>query len=538
MNIKVKILVPSLVAVAMMAVVGVASYLGLKNMRASLDQMATQGLQHIELLNQTRSSLLQANNGAYRLFSTMANFDEARIKKETANVLAHADKAIQILKTMQGRSDLEEAERKALAALDEPLAKYRKNVAQAIDMAESDLASGTGMMQAADKRFLEVEGKLNSFLDEQQKEAVAMVAATQSASSKTIGVIVAMLVAAVVASTAIALWLSARIVGPLLDAITTAKSVANGNLANHIDTTGRDETGELMRALAVMQESLRTLIVQIGSNAQATDATCRSMSEALAKINESVSGQTDATSAVAAAVQEMSVSVTNISENANHSLEANQSSAQLAVQGADTIKCAFDEMTSISRAVSEAANVIENVGQQSSEISSVVSVIREVADQTNLLALNAAIEAARAGEAGRGFAVVADEVRKLAEKTTRSSKEITEMIAKMQQSSEAAVKNIHAVVSQVEKSATYAQIARDSIERIRTGAGESEGYARDISLSLREQTQTGQMIAQQVEDISRMSEENANSVVNAQAAMRELEAESSSLQASVSRFKT
>jgi methyl-accepting chemotaxis protein len=190
-------------------------------------------------------------------------------------------------------------------------------------------------------------------------------------------------------------------------------------------------------------------------------------------------------------------------------------------------------MTRIAKTVSDAAAVVENVGQQSTEVSSIVRVIREVADQTNLLALNAAIEAARAGEAGRGFAVVADEVRKLAEKTTRSAEEITRMIAAMQQSSTHAVKNIHEVVTQVETTATYAQNARESIERIHSSAEESEGFAREISLSLREQTQTGQMIAQQVEGITRMSEENAHSVANAESAMRELEDQSRGLQAAV-----
>jgi len=176
------------------------------------------------------------------------------------------------------------------------------------------------------------------------------------------------------------------------------------------------------------------------------------------------------------------------------------------------------------------------VGQQSNEISSIVRVIREVADQTNLLALNAAIEAARAGEAGRGFAVVADEVRKLAEKTTRSAEEITRMIAAIQKSSDVAVNSIHHAVQQVETTAALAGEARASIERIQANVGQSTGFARDISSALGEQSQASSLIAQQVEGITRMSEINTQSVGQAGTAMRTLEDESNELLAAVARF--
>ncbi len=165
-NIKTKILIPSLVTMAMMLVLVIVSYFGMKTMQQTLDDINTKGMQHIALLNDCRSELLKANIGAYRLFSSMANFDEARIKKDSATIVAHADSAMQLLKKMSERSDIEEDEKKELATFGEHMAKYRKSVAQAIDMAQSDIASGTGMMQAADKRFVEIEGKLDKMLGE------------------------------------------------------------------------------------------------------------------------------------------------------------------------------------------------------------------------------------------------------------------------------------------------------------------------------------------------------------------------------------
>lgn len=537
MNIKTKILIPSLVAVAMMLALGIVSFLGMRNMQQTLDQVATKGMQHIALLSESRGELLEANLAAYRLFSTMANFDEARIKKETGIVLGHADRAIQLLKQMRERDDIEAEERQGLDGFVEPLTKYRKTVAQAIDMADSDLASGTGMMQAADKRFLDINTKLDTMLEEQKNEAQVLITTAVARASNAIAVDIGVFLMGLVAAISISLLLAGKIVAPLLEAIRTASSIADGKLTNSIDTSGKDETGDLLRALSGMQSNLRDLISQIGNNARMTTGSCSSMATALQRINQSVGGQNDATTTVAAAVEQMSVSISNIHDNASQALAANRESSELATQGVAVIQNAFDEMTKIASTVKDAAGVIERVGQQSNEISSIMRVIREVADQTNLLALNAAIEAARAGEAGRGFAVVADEVRKLAEKTTNSAEEITRMIGAIQESSGHAVSNIHQVVDQMEVTSTYASSARESIERIHVSSRQSEGFAQDISAALGEQSQASQLIAQQVEGITRMSDENAQSVANAGQAMHELEDVSRTLDTAVARFK-
>lgn len=536
MNVKTKILLPSLVAIGLMLLLGIVSFFGMRSLQQALGDVETKGITRIELLNESRSELFAANVATYRLFATMGNFDAERIKKETEIILAHADKALKLLNTLSTSAGIEESEQKSLTALTEPLAKYRKNVAQAIDMADADLSAGTGMMQAADKRFVEIDKQLSSLIGDRKKEAEAMLTAAAAQSTRTILINIGVFLIGLVATISISLLLAGKIVRPLLSAIQTAASIANGQLTNDINTSGEDETGDLLRTLARMQESLRQLISQIGENAGKASSSCGVMAGSLNQITESVAGQNSATAAVAAAVELMSASMGNINNNANQALIVNKASSELAAQGGAVIQSAFDEMTKITSTVKDAANVIEQVGQQSQEISTIVSVIRDVADQTNLLALNAAIEAARAGESGRGFAVVADEVRKLAEKTTRSAMEISRMIGAIQDSSGQAVSSIHHVAKQVETSATYAGNARESIERIQSNVGQGMGFAKDIASAIEEQSQSSNLIAQQVEDISQMSDKNAQSVANVGQAMHELETDSRVLQAAVARF--
>ncbi len=536
MNIKKKILLPPLLSVLLMLVLGLVSFTGMRSLQNALETVTSRSLQHVLLLNESRDALLEANIGAYRLFSTIGGLDDARIQDETAKIIGHADVAIKILKDLQARADLGEEERKTLAALDPLLAKYRKNVAQAIDMAQSDLASGTGMMQAADKRFQEAAAQMDTLLTGLKQKGQEAVEAARSGARRALTLSMVIFVASVVATLAIALTLSNRILAPLLAAIRTATSIAAGNLTNAVPKGDRDETGDLLRALSSMQDNLRQLIDTIAGNARHALATSKTMAQTLADINNAVEGQNDATSTVAAAIEQMSVSIGNIHENANQALHANRESSGAAEEGGSVIQSAFDEMNRISGTIRAAATVVEHVGRQSNDISAIVQVIREVADQTNLLALNAAIEAARAGEQGRGFAVVADEVRKLAEKTTASAQEIADMIVAVQQSATQAVSDIRHVVEQMSTTANYAEQARQSIERIRASAGQSEGFASEITAALGEQNKASELIAQKVEGITQISETNAKGVAQVNASMRELAERSRQLEEAVTRF--
>ena len=201
------------------------------------------------------------------------------------------------------------------------------------------------------------------------------------------------------------------------------------------------------------------------------------------------------------------------------------------------VQGAAAEMSKIADSVNQSSHFIERLGEHSNQISAIVNVIKEIADQTNLLALNAAIEAARAGEQGRGFAVVADEVRKLAERTARSTEEITAMIGSIQDGTQHAVASMQEGSARVIEGVAMANRAGESMSQISSGANQVISAVSDISSALREQSTASNQVAQNVERIARMTEENSVAANEIAEEAQQLESLAGALENAVSRFK-
>ena len=335
------------------------------------------------------------------------------------------------------------------------------------------------------------------------------------------------------------LWWTVRrwIAQPLDGVVRIANSIAAGDFTNRIEAQKSDEIGRLLRAFAAMQEELRRLMQQIREAADQVATNTEQLKTSAGDVASSSHEQSDAITSMAASVEEMSTSIMLIADNAGQAEQIAHDSVAKARESTGIIDNAVAAMARIADTVRETASTVETLGAHSESISSIAGTIREIADQTNLLALNAAIEAARAGEQGRGFAVVADEVRKLAERTAHSTHEITELIGAIQTGTRAAVSKMNQGVAEVGQGVELAATATESIQAMHAGAESVSRAVAGINDAIREQSTASHSVANGVEQIAGKVEQNSTEAQNTAAAADQLQELAGRLHANIGRFR-
>ncbi|MDB5998005.1 MAG: methyl-accepting chemotaxis protein [Pseudomonas sp.] len=278
--------------------------------------------------------------------------------------------------------------------------------------------------------------------------------------------IVVVAVAAALLTVLLAWLLTRSIVTPLNRALLAAQTIAGGNLSKTIEVDGKDEPARLLQALSTMQTSLRQTIEQIAGSATQLGAAAEELSTVTQEASRGLQQQNNEIEQAATAVNEMTAAVEEVARNAVSTSEASNQSTQAAREGRDRVLDTVDAIQTMTHDVQNTAVMIEGLAAQGRDIGKVLDVIRAIAEQTNLLALNAAIEAARAGEAGRGFAVVADEVRALAHRTAQSTQEIEKMVAGIQNGTGAAVSSMQQNNQRTQSTLEMARAAGVALEQI------------------------------------------------------------------------
>lgn len=312
--------------------------------------------------------------------------------------------------------------------------------------------------------------------------------------------------------------------------------MVNGDMAQLVDISRQDEMGKVLCAVQSTMILLGSVVDQIASVSKNIDGRAKHLTKNMSQVEDGSHSQSEAATGIAAAVEETSVSIDRIADNTSEVKRISEHSKSLADQGMKVVQQVVDGMSGITQAMLSTAQTIQQLGAKSDRIQNIVTSIKEIADQTNLLALNAAIEAARAGEQGRGFAVVADEVRSLAEKTRKSTQDIATMTDEIRESARLAVTDADGTVEKVKSGSVLAEKAGETIVEINEGALKVLHGVEDISSSIREQSQASRDIAVNVEKVAQMSERTIVAVSEIADTVKKLEQLADALEEVVGHF--
>ncbi|RIX43623.1 MAG: methyl-accepting chemotaxis protein [Rhodocyclales bacterium GT-UBC] len=446
------------------------------------------------------------------------------------NIAKNGDIAIGVIKRVEIRDELKRI-------LDQ-WRQYDEASRKLIDLAKTNAqAANDALVPLYNQQFKPLHGALEKFIEARQAEAAKGIQEAKAVSDQTFWEIVILIALITTLNVGTVMFVSTSLKRGLAQLSSGLVPIKQGDLTQRLVMHGKDELADIASDVNDFVSDLQAIVQRTHQRSNQLASAANRLADTSSGLLQSTSTQSDASSTVAAAVEEFSVSIDQVAENANQAEHKANQANELSQTGGREVSVAVGEILQIETVVVKAAQQMDDLGRQATEIGSIVSVIKEVADQTNLLALNAAIEAARAGEQGRGFAVVADEVRKLAERTTSSAQQITNMVHSIQVSSDAAARAMQESNDLVGQSVSQIRNAGASMQKINDSSAGVMCSITDISQALKEQRISGVEIAQNVEKIAQMTDAGRASANEVSSAAHELATLAKALELEVAKFR-
>jgi len=508
MNIKLRLI--ALVSIALLSLFAVGA-LGLIQLRTLDESVARITTHEVPRLVDAKTFAGRYQELRGIIFRHIADPDSARKRMLDEQLQRKGRELDDNLARAITEADSEETKR-ALEA-------FRKTVNAYLIVGETALARSRqnqteAAMELASSPFIEDAAILTGQLaDQLSEDATTALNITQQASAEayrtSFRLLLGIVLAALVVMMGFGLTLGRSIMSPLQAMRRTVMTIGETlDLTRRVGTRSNDEIGQTVQAFDTMIEALQRSFNDLAKNAEDVGRAAGVLRVNANEFSGSSVAQADAATQMAAGVEEMTVSIDHVAERAEDAAKLSTEAGNRAAEGVAVVQSTIDDLGMIAEEVNSTAESVHNLQQETTRISTVTGVIGDVAAQTNLLALNAAIEAARAGEQGRGFAVVADEVRKLAARTAESAAEITGIVAAIEQGANDVVKRMQQAVHTVQQSASRAEETGVAVQAIRTASNQTVELAAEISYAIREQSAASNLIAVQVEKIALMSETN------------------------------
>ena len=519
---------------ALMLALGVFALTQMSKIRASSENIAQNSVPSIQALNEFTQLTLRLRVLSYRLLTNR----EPDIQQKTFELFEQRNQQIRDARSAYEKLISATEERAAYDQYVQLLGQYRQleermktlsrnnQVDELRALLNTELQNNSEAINAVLGRLLEINN--------QQADDFNQGAAQQY--STAFNWVVTLLVVATGLTLLFAWLLTNSITRPIANALDAAEEIAKGNLTRPIVVDGSDEAGRLLRAMSTMQEKLRDTLQRISGSATQLASAAEELNSVTDESARGLTQQNDEIEQAATAVNEMTSAVEEVARNAVSTSEASKNATTSAGDGRDLVQETVGAIERMSADVQSTATLIGNLADESRDIGKVLDVIRGLADQTNLLALNAAIEAARAGEAGRGFAVVADEVRALAHRTQQSTSEIERMIGSIQNGTEQAVDSMRNSTERAESTLNIARGAGMSLDTINAAILEINERNLVIASAAEEQAQVAREVDRNLVNIRDLSVQSATGANQTSAASAELSRLAVDLNSMVGRF--
>jgi len=538
MNMASKLFVSPLVCLLFMLISGAVSLWGMRMQQATIEEMHSVRFANYVKAGSIDSDTYSIHTDLYRLITlSKVGSDQKKMAEETKAIQSQLSEAHNKVKTLSGDATLTAEEKKFMMDISTSLTAYAKDANDMLDMLESDVNAATMYMGQADDKFAALNKKFTEFMKHETAMNEAGSARSISAGKRVLVVLVGAILFSLFATIALSYLINGIIMAPIRSTVEVIEAMAKGDLTKRIDIHSSDEIGNMARNMNEFSVSLQDIILSFANNAQELASASIELSSTSGQMAQGAESLASQSATVATASEEMTATSRDIAQNCQLAADSSRSAMTAAESGSAVVHQTVNVMNRIAERVQGTAATIAGLGTRSDQIGAIIGTIEDIADQTNLLALNAAIEAARAGEQGRGFAVVADEVRALAERTTRATREIGEMIKSIQNETRNAVAEMEAGVHDVQQGTDEASRSGAAIRQIRDQIEAVDHQVNQIATAAEEQTATTSEISANMHQITDVVHQTSRGAQESAVAATRLSTLATELQRVVSRFR-